>query len=313
MEIYEIQRDGIIGSKLEKFLKNKDLKYWFMVTAEELIGIKDHFSFNNSTINECMDYKQQGRLEVYDNYSFGVVNIIDNKNGRISSWELNFFLSKEYIILVSKNNKSLVQVKNNAMNYMKNQSKHALSPEIVLYSILNNIVVSYTNLINSLETKLYKIEVELFEVDKKDFIKDIMDIRKNVMIMKKICESLLDVSEDLVDNENNILEQSSLRHFRNLVRKANRINMDILTIREYLTQVREAYQAQVDIKLNNIMKFFTVISAIFLPLTFLVGWYGMNFKYMPELEWKYGYSFVMILTVILVMVCIVYFKNKKYM
>lgn len=86
----------------------------------------------------------------------------------------------------------------------------------------------------------------------------------------------------------------------------------VINLRDYVSQVREAYQAQIDIGLNKIMKVFTVISAVFLPLTFLVGWYGMNFESMPEFSWKYGYIFAIGLTLLIIVVCLVIFKRKKW-
>lgn len=84
------------------------------------------------------------------------------------------------------------------------------------------------------------------------------------------------------------------------------------TLRESAEQAREAYQAQIDIEQNNVMKIFTVLTAIFLPLTLLVGWYGMNFQYMPELGWKYGYVYVIGLSVVTCVICFVLFKKKKW-
>ena len=80
-------------------------------------------------------------------------------------------------------------------------------------------------------------------------------------------------------------------------------------LREYVTQVREAYQAQIDINLNKIMKFFTVVTSIFLPLTLIVGWYGMNLK-IPEFNWAYGYPCVIALCLVVSAAILVWFKKK---
>jgi magnesium transporter len=82
-------------------------------------------------------------------------------------------------------------------------------------------------------------------------------------------------------------------------------------LRDYTSQVREAYQAKLDYDLNSIIKVFTVVTTIFLPLTLIVGWYGMNFTTMPELTWKYGYVYTIILSIVVVIICIIYFKKKK--
>ena len=84
-------------------------------------------------------------------------------------------------------------------------------------------------------------------------------------------------------------------------------------LREYSLQISEAYQTQIDIRQNIVMKVLTVVTAIFLPLSLIAGWYGMNFQYMPELHWHYGYLYVFILSIIVVIGCLWIFKKKKFL
>ena len=93
--------------------------------------------------------------------------------------------------------------------------------------------------------------------------------------------------------------------------RIDRLYENVRSLRDYLSQVREAYQAQIDIEQNSLMKTFTVITAIFLPLTLLVGWYGMNLR-MPEFSWDYGYLFVIALSVAIIVICIMLFKKRKW-
>jgi len=94
--------------------------------------------------------------------------------------------------------------------------------------------------------------------------------------------------------------------------RTNRLYQSINNLRDYVTQVREAYQAQVDINQNNLMKLFTVVTTIFLPLTLIVGWYGMNFN-MPEYSWKHGYSVVIGISISVIIFCVVWFKKNKWL
>lgn len=84
-------------------------------------------------------------------------------------------------------------------------------------------------------------------------------------------------------------------------------------LQEYSVHVREAYHAQLEYDLNRIMKVFTVVTTIFLPLTLIVGWYGMNFTTIPEITWKYGYLYVILLSIIVAIICIIFFRKKKFM
>ena len=146
---------------------------------------------------------------------------------------------------------------------------------------------------------------------KQDYLHSIMQVRQKLMYLKRYYEQLVDIAEALEDNENRLLSHASLRYFRILTNRCNRLYHAVLNLRDYATQVREAYQAQVDIGLNSLMKLFTVITAIFSPLTLIVGWYGMNLK-MPEFGWQYGYPFVIVLSIAVVVVCVILFKRNKW-
>ena len=98
-----------------------------------------------------------------------------------------------------------------------------------------------------------------------------------------------------------------------LGRRTGRYLQKVCALQELVAQLREAYQSQLAIQQNDLMKIFTVVTAVFLPLTLLVGWYGMNFVGMPELHWKYGYPAVILVSVGIVAALVIYFKKKKWL
>jgi len=108
-----------------------------------------------------------------------------------------------------------------------------------------------------------------------------------------------------------LIDQKELRQFKIQTNRANRLYNGVLNLRDYVTQVREAFQTQTDINLNSVMKVFTVITSIFFPLTLIVGWCGMNLC-MPEFGWRYGYLFVIVISVITAAATLLYFKMKKW-
>ena len=116
----------------------------------------------------------------------------------------------------------------------------------------------------------------------------------------------------LIDDELGFFSAESEHAIRLVGERIDRLYHETMMLREYCTQVREVYQAQIDIRQNRIMKVLTIVTTIFLPLTLIVGWYGMNFKYMPELEWRYGYPVVIVLCAAIVILGIMLFKRKKY-
>ena len=135
--------------------------------------------------------------------------------------------------------------------------------------------------------------------------------KRKLLALRNYYEQFIDIGEILTENENRIFESTAA--FRMFIRKAERLCADVNLLRDGLVLLRETYKSHLDLKLNNTMKLFTVITAFFSPLTLIAGWYGMNFEYMPELRWKYGYLFVIILSISSVISCLVIFKRKKMM
>lgn len=140
---------------------------------------------------------------------------------------------------------------------------------------------------------------------------DIISLRRELLKMKRYYEQLALITEDLTENVNKALSDELQKRFLSLDKRMDYLLNSVMHLREYITQVREAYQAQVDIEQNQIMKVFTVITSIFLPLTLIVGWYGMNLQ-MPEFQWSFGYPFVIILCAVVLIASFVFFKIKRW-
>ena len=139
----------------------------------------------------------------------------------------------------------------------------------------------------------------------------IIGMRRELLKMKRYYEQLALITEDLADNTNKAFSDDILKRVFSLDKRMDYLLNSVMHLREYITQVREAYQAQIDIEQNQIMKLFTVMTTVFLPLTLIVGWYGMNFD-MPEYRWTLGYPFVIALSVAVCIVSIFFFKKRKW-
>lgn len=273
-------------------------------TPDELRG--SHFKAAPHTFEECAN-PGPAKLEAYDGYDFILLNAV-NDNERYLTHRIGLYIMPDFIVFVSNWENKAVQ---DVLDVFATGKTSNLNITRILYAFFNNLTIHDSEELEALEEEISDIEERVMEGASEDFIKDITGMRKKLMFYKKYYEQLLDVAESIEENSNGILSSGALRYFKMFTSRVDRLNRSVLNLRDYITQVREAYQSQVDIGLNAIMKLFTVITAIFLPLTLLVGWYGMNFKYMPELQWRYGYAFVACLSVGVVVFCILYFKKKK--
>lgn len=137
--------------------------------------------------------------------------------------------------------------------------------------------------------------------------------RRELLRLRRYYEQLDSIFRELAENENGLLQREQVRRFANLGNRTERYLNSVQDLRESVAHLQEAYQAQLSIRQNDLMKVFTVVTVVFLPLTLLTGWYGMNFAYMPELHWRYGYPVMVALGVVIVAVLVYWFKRKKWL
>ena len=299
MKCYKIENDMLTEEGAQPFQNNT---VCFCTPNELRGGIK----VAPHTIDECT-HPGPAKLEAYDGYDFILLNLIDCREQRVAK-RIGIYVMPDKLIFTCAHSAKTVQDVLEALSSCRTAN---LSPERVLYAFFNYLTTKDSGKLEEFEEEISALEEQIMENKEGNYIKEIAAMRKKLMFFKKYYEQLLDIAESIEENTNELFSNSVLRYFRMFTARLERLNRSVLNLRDYITQVREAYQSQVDIDLNEIMKLFTVITAIFLPLTLLVGWYGMNFKNMPELQWQYGYAFAGGLSVLIVLISVLFFKKKK--
>ncbi len=191
------------------------------------------------------------------------------------------------------------------------------SLERFLYDFLDRLIGEDQQLLAKYEWELYSVERAITHGDDENgesiTIDRVNDIRGDVRDLHNHYEQLLDLAEILEENENNFFSKENLRYFRLLSNKIERLLDTSAGIGEYTMQIRDLYKMHLDIKQNNIMTILTAVTTIFMPLTLIVGWYGMNFRYMPELNFRWSYPVLAAVSVLIVVINAIVFKKKKWM
>lgn len=160
------------------------------------------------------------------------------------------------------------------------------------------------------EMQIAQMEETLLAGIPKNFYTTILKYRKDVMVLHSYYDQMVSMAEILQANTNQMMTPDQCQGFGNFANRCSRLHDQTETLREYILQIREMYQTQLDLVQNRTVNLLTIITSIFLPLTLMVGWYGMNFVNMPELQWKYGYAAMIAASAIIVAAEIYYFRKK---
>ena len=176
--------------------------------------------------------------------------------------------------------------------------------ERFLYDLLEGVIQGDLALLESCESRMNRMEEAILRGEIESYPPELNDIRGDLLDLRMHYEQLIDLGQELEENENGFFQEENLRYFRLFTERVMRLQDRVTSLRDYVVQLRDLIQARLDVKQNKIMTVLTVITSIFLPLTLIAGWYGMNFKYMPELAWKYSYPAVLLISVIIVIICL---------
>lgn len=185
------------------------------------------------------------------------------------------------------------------------------TPAHCLYLFFFHLIAAYPAFLETLEDEISQLEDDTMSDPPHGSSARISGVRKRLLALKRYFDSLYDLLEDFEENQNEFLTKDELRYFHMHTNRADRLTRAVANLRDYITQVHEAYQNQLDINLNKTMKFFTVISTICLPLSLVAAWYGMNFN-MPEYQSEWAYPFLIVLCLVVGVVTVAYFKKRKW-
>ncbi|MBC5648026.1 magnesium transporter CorA family protein [Christensenella tenuis] len=165
--------------------------------------------------------------------------------------------------------------------------------------------------LDNIEKQIADLEDRVLTDQQENFTKEIIRERKRLMAIMRYYEGLLGILEYAAMNEKHVFSSRSVRFLNIIHGKTQRLYDKAKTLREYVSEIREAYQAEVDIRTNNIMKILTIVTIIFMPLTLIVGWYGMNLR-MPEYGFAAAYPIVIVSCILVAVLGIIYFKKHKW-
>lgn len=194
----------------------------------------------------------------------------------------------------------------------KENPQRELSAGGFFYEFLEWLIAKDLHHLQKLEDDMSQLEEQVLSGNLEQFNPRMTALRKEVIGWIRYYTQLDDMICEFQENEDALFSDNEVRMFHMAEKRIGRLNSEAQALREYGLQLRELFQAEIDIRQNRIMKILTVVTTIFLPLSLVAGWYGMNFTNMPELTWKYGYPAVIAVSALIVGLCLWIMKKKKF-
>ncbi|MBY0120328.1 magnesium/cobalt transporter CorA [Bacillus sp. S/N-304-OC-R1] len=270
---------------IEKLFQENIKWFWMDFEAplsEETMLLKTHFGFHPLAIEDCMHLLQRPKLDYYDGYDFFVIHTL-NKQTLLPD-EVDVFVGKNFIVtfhLVPSPEITIVKQKLLASNF--DYEKGALH---LFYHLMDKIVDEYFPAVYKIEDELNDIELE---DAKQDLMNNVFKLRSQLLKLRRTIFPMRELLYRVLNSERVIIPKEERAYFMDIYDHLLKLSEMIESNREMTNDIRDSYISLNSDRMNNIMKTLTVMSSIFIPLTFIASIYGMNFEYMPELTWKWAY------------------------
>lgn len=287
--------------------------YIVMMTLEELKQTYHRFQITKRSIMRCEETSSvnQNIIIPHNNYYYGLVNLINARDVFVKKDALSFFIFKNIfiVVVIDDEDDHIKEVFQSSSDYVL---ERGVSITRLVYYFLSELISKDYQYIEELQEEIEELETHDSEEESLVFTNKLRQLNKELLLLRNYYDNLVIIGEELQMNHHHIFEDDDMRYFEIFTRRIERLSDNVQILRELLNQANEAHQSKLDYKLNKTMQFFTVVTTIFMPLTLLTGWYGMNFKNMPELDNVYAYPIIVGISVIVVVGLIIWFKKKKF-
>lgn len=289
-------------------LHNNDYQYVAVLTPEE--WKKEQSSFDMGIeMDISIENIHTTKAEVnYDSLT-GTFSIPSRRDITGEDYKYAFALDEKGIVFIDQSGVVNRMVKRIA------RSKKWRVPclERFMYDFFELIIDRDLSILENYEKELDKIEDEILDDAIEADLERVNEIRGDIRDLRMHYDQMIDLGQEFEENENNFFKPENTRYFRLFIDRMSRLHEMANSVRDYTVQIRDLYHTQMDIKQNRIMTLLTVVTTIFMPLTLIAGWYGMNFRYMPELESRWGYPIVILISAAIIVVSLWFFRKKKWL
>ncbi len=298
-------------------LINPNMVRWINVDgvhdAELIESIGKQFNIHPLTLEDIVNTHQRAKFEDYDNYVVSMMKMITQEEGEIHSEQLCVVLMEGTVI-------SFQEVEGgDAFDYIRNRLRQGkgrirkMGADYLAYALIDAVVDCYFGILEKIGDRIEELEDDLMKEPSKETLHVLHNMKREMIYIRKAVWPLRELINNMQRSETELIKPSTDIYLRDVHDHAIRVMDTVETYRDLLASMMDIYLSSVSNKMNEVMKVLTIITTIFVPVTFIAGVYGMNFEFMPELHSAWGYPITLILMGIIILILLYYFRRKKWL
>jgi len=303
-----------VNEVIEKF--NPNAVNWINIdgalNSPVVDDISKEFKIHHLMLEDIRNVEHRPKADEYDEHLFVTLKMLYGINEKSIDYEhISFVLGKNYLI-------SFQEKEGDIFGALRDRIKldtgiiRKRSADYLLYRLIDTIVDSYYSVLEEIGLHVETIEENISKNPQMEDFKQIQELKKDFIYLRKVVYPLREALNKIIKNENGCIEEQNIKYFSDVYDHVIHLLDSLDTYKDLTSTLMDLYMNTINYKMNEVMKLLTIITSIFIPLSFIAGIYGMNFEFMPELHSKWGYPAVLIFMAAIGIGMIIYFKRKKW-
>ncbi len=282
--------------------------------VEVIKKLGDCFDIHPLVLEDIVNTDQRPKMEDFEKYIFCVIKMlyIDDKTHEVQSEQVSLILGKKYVISFQEKVGDVFNSVRERIRKGKGRIRK-MDSDYLAYSLFDAIIDNYFIILEKIGEKVETIEQKVVSDPEPEILQQIYNLKREMIYLRKSVWPLREVINGLLREESKLIKKGTHIYLRDLYDHTIQVIDTIETFRDMISGMLDIYMSSVSNKMNEVMKVLTIFAAIFIPLTFIAGVYGMNFYYMPELSLPWAYPAVWIVIICVGVSLLFYFRHKKWL
>jgi len=299
-------------------LKENDSITWINVNgihqADLIETIGKIYDIHALTLEDIMNTAHRPKVEDFDTYVFLVIKMLqwDKPSDEIKSEQISLVVGHNYLMSFQENEGDVFGPLRDRIRKGKGRIRK-LGSDYLAYSIMDAVVDHYFSILEIMGEKIEYLEDEILTNPSPEMLQHLHNMKGEMIYLRKQVWPLREIVNTLIRGDHPMMSENIHMYFRDVYDHTIHVIDTIESFRDILSGILDIYLSVASHRMNEVMKVLTIIATLFIPMTFVAGVYGMNFRFMPELEWKWGYVFVWCVMIGISGIMLLFFKRKSWL